>query len=94
MQLILCLQNSFVVPESRIGDLQSLLLVVMCNVASNFLCKKSSGPVVVDETDQKQQCCFVDAATAFCKLQHLNPTVPVKTQVNHTLVFLVTVIYF
>ncbi|KAK3213035.1 hypothetical protein Dsin_017741 [Dipteronia sinensis] len=74
--------NSFVVPESRIGDLQSLLLVVMCNVASNFLCKKSCGPVVVDETDQKQQCCFVDAATAFCKLQHLNPTVPVKTQVE------------
>ncbi|KAL5850527.1 hypothetical protein ACOSQ4_008540 [Xanthoceras sorbifolium] len=74
--------NSFVIPESRIGDLQSLLLVVMCNVASNFLCKKSSGRAVVDETDQKQQCCIVDAATAFCKLQHLNLTVPVKTQVE------------
>ncbi|KAJ0030881.1 hypothetical protein Pint_12896 [Pistacia integerrima] len=74
--------NGFVVPLSSISDIQSLLLAVMCNVASNFLCKKSSGPVIVDQTDQKVECCFVDAATAFCKIQHLNPTVPVKTQVD------------
>ena len=54
----------------------------MYNVASNFLSKKFSGPLNVDQTDQKLQCCFVNAAIAFCKLQHLNPTVPVKTQVN------------
>ncbi|KAJ4708134.1 Tetratricopeptide repeat (TPR)-like superfamily protein [Melia azedarach] len=74
--------NGFVALVSSICDIQSLLLAVMCNVASNFLSKKSCGPLNVDQTDQKQQCCFVDAVTAFCKLQHLNPTVPVKTQVE------------
>lgn len=65
---------------SCIGDIQSLLLSVMCNVASILLCKKSSGLLVADEAER---CCFVDAAIGFCKLQHLNPNCPVKTQVSH-----------
>ncbi|KAK9273730.1 hypothetical protein L1049_018540 [Liquidambar formosana] len=67
---------------SNIGDIQSLLLVVMCNIASIFLYKRSSGLPIADQTERRQSCCFVDAAIAFCKLQHLNPTVPVKTQVE------------
>ncbi|XP_024034342.1 uncharacterized protein LOC18055037 isoform X1 [Citrus clementina] len=74
--------NGFNVLVSSICDIQCLLLAVMYNVASNFLSKKFSGPLNVDQTDQKLQCCFVNAAIAFCKLQHLNPTVPVKTQVT------------
>jgi calcineurin-binding protein cabin-1 len=65
---------------SCIGGIQSLLLSVMCNVASILLCKKSSGLLIAD---QAERCCFVNAAIGFCKLQHLNPNLPVKTQVSH-----------
>ncbi|PON67874.1 Signal transduction response regulator [Parasponia andersonii] len=68
-----------IIPASSINDIQSLLLSVMCNVAGIFLCKKSSGLLIVDQTERH---CFVEAAIAFCKLQHLNLTVPVKTQVD------------
>lgn len=80
--LNLCLQNGIVYPVSIIGDLQSLLLAVMLNVARNFLSKKSLEPVIADQSEQKQKCCFLSAAIAFCKLQHLNSTIPVKTQVT------------
>ncbi|KAF2286982.1 hypothetical protein GH714_036720 [Hevea brasiliensis] len=73
--------NGVVIPMGSISDIQTLLLAVMCHVAINCLCKRSSAPVIADETDQKQGFCFVDAGIAFCKLQHLIPTVPVKTQV-------------
>lgn len=79
MWQILCLQNSNIVLGSCISDIQNLLLSVMCNFASIFICKKSSGVVNADQTER---CCFVEAATAFCKLQHLNYRVPVKTQVS------------
>lgn len=77
---ILCLQNCVVTPMGIITDIQTLLLAVMCHVAINCLCKRSSA----DESEQKQEFCFVDAGIAFCKLQHLIPTVPVKTQVSLT----------
>ncbi|XP_004291149.1 PREDICTED: uncharacterized protein LOC101292862 [Fragaria vesca subsp. vesca] len=67
------------VPMSSIGDLQCLLLSVMCNVASIFLCKKSPELVIADEIEQS---CFIEASIAFCKLQHLNHMIPVKTQVD------------
>ncbi|XP_023523986.1 uncharacterized protein LOC111788067 [Cucurbita pepo subsp. pepo] len=63
----------------RISDMQFLLLSVMCNVINIFLSKKSSG-VAVD--DQVEKCCLVDAAIAFCKLQHLDLSVPVKSHVE------------
>ncbi|OAY54221.1 calcineurin-binding protein 1 isoform X4 [Manihot esculenta] len=69
--------NCVVTPMGIITDIQTLLLAVMCHVAINCLCKRSSA----DESEQKQEFCFVDAGIAFCKLQHLIPTVPVKTQV-------------
>lgn len=78
MWQFLCLQNSSIVPGSCISDIQNLLLSVMCNFASIFICKKSSGVVTADQTER----CFVEAATVFCKVQHLIYTVPVKTQVR------------
>ncbi|KAG6608101.1 Calcineurin-binding protein 1, partial [Cucurbita argyrosperma subsp. sororia] len=63
----------------RISDMQFLLLSVMCNVINIFLSKRSSG-VAVD--DQVEKCCLVDAAIAFCKLQHLDLSVPVKSHVE------------
>lgn len=79
MIYISCLQDSNSVPMSSIGDLQCLLLSVMCNVASIFLCKKSPELVIADEIEQS---CFIEASIAFCKLQHLNHMIPVKTQVS------------
>lgn len=76
------LQDNIVVPTSSINDIQSLLLSVMCNVAGIFICKKSSGLVIADETEKN---CFIEAAIALCKLQHLNVTVPVKTQVSYVM---------
>ncbi|XP_024930366.2 calcineurin-binding protein 1 isoform X2 [Ziziphus jujuba] len=68
-----------VVRGSCITGIQTLLLSVMCNFASIFLSKKSPGVVTDDGTER---CCFVEAAITFCKLQHLNHTASVKTQVD------------
>ncbi|KAJ6422369.1 hypothetical protein OIU84_027345 [Salix udensis] len=73
--------NGKIIPFGSIGDIQSLLLAVMCHVA-NYLSKKSSVPVISEDLEQKQICCFVDACIAYCKLQHLVHTIPVKTQVE------------
>ncbi|XVF48614.1 hypothetical protein PTKIN_Ptkin03bG0204200 [Pterospermum kingtungense] len=67
---------------SVFSDIQSLLLAIMYNIANNFFCKKSSMPVIVDQLEQRQSNCFIDAAIAFCKLQHLDPSITVKTQVE------------
>ncbi|KAK9211168.1 hypothetical protein WN943_000542 [Citrus x changshan-huyou] len=77
--------NGFNVLVSSICDIQCLLLAVMYNVASNFLSKKFSGPLNIDQTDQKLQCCFVNAAIAFCKLQYLKPTVTLIAAIHDLL---------
>ncbi|GAV56976.1 TPR_11 domain-containing protein [Cephalotus follicularis] len=77
-----CDSNGTIIPMSIIGEIQTLMLAVMCNVASNFLQKNSPGPLIADQSEQKHHCCFLDAAISFCKIQHLDPTVPVKTQVE------------
>ncbi|KAF2300065.1 hypothetical protein GH714_007870 [Hevea brasiliensis] len=78
---ILCLLNGVLISIGSIIDIQTLLLAVMSHVAINCLSKRSSAPVIADETEQKQGFCFVDSGIAFCKFEHLIPTVPVKTQV-------------
>ncbi|KAJ7965908.1 Tetratricopeptide repeat (TPR)-like superfamily protein [Quillaja saponaria] len=70
--------NDNIVPVSSLVDIQTLLLSIISNAANTLLCRKS----VPEVSDQVESCCFVDAAIVFCKLQHLNPTVPVKTQVD------------
>lgn len=84
---ILILQNAFVANLMMLrtaGDIQSLLLALMCNIANIYFSKKSSVSAVSDQIEQSQRCCFIDAAIAFWKLQHLNPNVPIKTQVSCT----------
>lgn len=58
----------------------------MYHVAINYLGKQSSSPTVAGETEQKQGFGFVNACIAFCKSQHIIPSVPVKAQVS--LIFL------
>lgn len=65
-------------PKS-IGNVQLLLVAVMYNIASIFISKKSSGLAIVGQAERR---CFVDAVIAFCKLQHLNPNIPVKTRID------------
>ncbi|KAL8161071.1 hypothetical protein V2J09_012560, partial [Rumex salicifolius] len=74
--------NGFTLPQNNIGEIQSLLCQLMCNIARLYFSKKSSGVSSMDEMEQKPQHCFVDAAIAFCKLQHLDVAVPTKTQVD------------
>ncbi|KAM1022388.1 hypothetical protein ACFX2I_043312 [Malus domestica] len=49
----------------------------MYNTASIFLSTKSSGLV---NTDQIGRSWFIEASIAFCKIQHLNAMINVKTQ--------------
>lgn len=79
------MQDGLSIPISIIGDIQSLILAVMCSVVGIFLCQKSSGLGTGNQTEHVECRCFVDAAIAFCKLQHLIPSIPVKTQVSPAL---------
>ncbi|KAJ9537295.1 hypothetical protein OSB04_030028 [Centaurea solstitialis] len=73
--------NGSVVPMRIIGDIQSMLLAVMCHIASICFSKKSLGADDVDDKESrtKNAVFSVDSAIAFFRLQHLNPHVPVKT---------------
>ncbi|MCD7464840.1 hypothetical protein HAX54_053492, partial [Datura stramonium] len=73
-------ENSNGIPVTVIGDIQSLLLMFMCNVANTYSCKKFSCSGISDHREQRESLYFVDAAIAFCKLQHLIPNVSIKTQ--------------
>ncbi|CAA0824266.1 Tetratricopeptide repeat (TPR)-like superfamily protein [Striga hermonthica] len=72
-------ENSKKVPLAVIGDIQSLLLTYMCNVANSCFSKKSSGIGVLESIEQPEQCCFVEAAIAFFKLEHLDINVTIKS---------------
>lgn len=70
--------DSLTVPTTSICQMQSLLLLIMSYVANILVCNKASEAIL----DQAESSCFVDAAIVFCKLQHLGPTTPIKTQVD------------
>ncbi|KAJ0982834.1 hypothetical protein J5N97_011089 [Dioscorea zingiberensis] len=65
-----------------IGDIQSLVLNVMCGAVRLILNQKVPNSSTSNQMDQMEIWCLVDAVIAFCKLQHLDPSVPVKTQVD------------
>ncbi|KAK9699813.1 hypothetical protein RND81_08G196900 [Saponaria officinalis] len=74
--------NDVAVPRSIIADIQTLLLALMCNIAKMCFSKKASDSLSPDQTEQEQRCLFVNAVIAFYKLQHLDLTIPIKTQVE------------
>ncbi|XP_039139990.1 calcineurin-binding protein 1 isoform X1 [Dioscorea cayenensis subsp. rotundata] len=65
-----------------IGEIQSLILNVMCGAVKLILSQKAPNSSASKQMDQMEIWCLIDAAIAFCKLQHLDPSVPVKTQVD------------
>ncbi|KAK1314162.1 hypothetical protein QJS10_CPA06g01555 [Acorus calamus] len=65
-----------------IGDIQSLLLTVMSSIVKTIFYQKISGLGSSNLGELLEARCFVDAAIAFCKLQHLDPATSVKTQVE------------
>ncbi|KAK1288401.1 hypothetical protein QJS10_CPB19g00805 [Acorus calamus] len=65
-----------------IGDIQSLLLTVMSSIVKTIFYQKISGLGSSNLGELLEARCFVDAAIAFCKLQHLDPVTSVKTQVE------------
>ncbi|XP_072951059.1 calcineurin-binding protein 1 isoform X2 [Typha angustifolia] len=65
-----------------LADIQSLLLAVMCSAVKLILVKKVSSSGTSNHADQFESWFLVDAAIAFCKLQHLDPSVSVKSQVD------------
>ncbi|XP_015934967.1 calcineurin-binding protein 1 isoform X2 [Arachis duranensis] len=71
--------DGLTVPTNSIIQMQSLLLLIMRYVANLLVCNKASEPVHSDEEENNY---FVDAAIVFCKLQHLSPATPIKTQVD------------
>ncbi|KHN18137.1 Calcineurin-binding protein cabin-1 [Glycine soja] len=72
-------RDGLFVPTRSICQMQSLLLLIMSHVANILALNKASAQVI---SDQAESSCFVDAAIVFCKLQHLCPTTPIKTQVD------------
>uniref|UniRef100_A0ACD5W9S4 Uncharacterized protein n=1 Tax=Avena sativa TaxID=4498 RepID=A0ACD5W9S4_AVESA len=65
-----------------ISGIQSLLLKIMCAAVKMIVWRKLSCSGTSDQADQLDSSCLIDAAIAFCKLQHLDPTISVKTQVE------------
>ncbi|KAL8126913.1 hypothetical protein AgCh_014003 [Apium graveolens] len=63
---------SVFVPHSKVIEMFLVKLVK----------RRSSGVAISEESEQWQKGCFVDAAIAFFKLQHLIPSVPVKSQIE------------
>jgi calcineurin-binding protein cabin-1 len=63
-----------------IGDIQSLMVTLMYNIVSMYFSRKSC--VSGQNRQQQEESCFLDAAITFFKLQHWNPNVPVKTQID------------
>ncbi|XP_031102480.1 calcineurin-binding protein 1 [Ipomoea triloba] len=73
--------NSNVLVQTTIlVDIQSLLLKLMCKIANSYLCQRSSVMENSDQSEPRDRCYFIDAAIAFCKLQHLIANVPIKSQ--------------
>ncbi|KAK8963966.1 hypothetical protein KSP40_PGU011594 [Platanthera guangdongensis] len=68
--------------EGVSGDIQNLLLTVICSTVGQILNQKVSITGSFNPTDQSECCLLVDAAIAFCKLQHLQPSVSAKAQVD------------
>ncbi|KAK3012592.1 hypothetical protein RJ639_009245, partial [Escallonia herrerae] len=81
---VIPIENSscFDVPLRICGDIQALLLALMYNIATSHFSRTSSGFGTSDQDEQRERCCFVDSAITFFKLQHLNPKVPVKNQIE------------
>lgn len=75
-------QASFDIPTALLGQVQYLLLTIMCHVIRGLPSLKCSGLAGADPNEQIESSCFVDAAVAFCKLQHLDFSIPVKKQVE------------
>ncbi|XP_057818754.2 calcineurin-binding protein 1 isoform X2 [Cryptomeria japonica] len=73
---------SFDIPTALLGRLQCLLLTVMCHIIKVLPSLKSSGLVGTDSSEQLETTCFVNAAVAFCKLQHLDSGVSLRKQVE------------
>ena len=71
---------------SIVGDIQSLLLTIMCAAVKIILSRKLSCSGSSYQVDQLESSCLIDAAIAFCKLQHLDPTISIKTQVYTTFI--------
>ncbi|XP_078148770.1 tetratricopeptide repeat (TPR)-like superfamily protein isoform X3 [Carex rostrata] len=61
-----------------IADTQSLLLTVVHGCVKLLLSRRS----LVNKSEQIESTCLVDAAISFCKLQHLDPSVTTKSQVD------------
>ncbi|WOG89454.1 hypothetical protein DCAR_0208692 [Daucus carota subsp. sativus] len=65
-----------------VGEIQLSLLALMCSNLNMNVSRRSSGVSVSEESEHWQKGYFVDAATAFFKLQHLTPSVPIKSQIE------------
>ena len=58
------MQTSFDIPTTLLGQVQCLLLTIMCRVVRAL----PSGIAGADPNEQLESSCFADAAISFCKL--------------------------
>jgi calcineurin-binding protein cabin-1 len=74
------LKNGKIIPTGSIGDIQDFCCWQSCAMLQITSLKNLLSQLIADEMEEKQSCSFVYAGIAFCKLQHLVLTSPVKNQ--------------
>ncbi|KAJ3687084.1 hypothetical protein LUZ61_016248 [Rhynchospora tenuis] len=71
-------QVTFTSLACLVANTQSLLLTVVRSCVKLILSRRS----LLNKTEQIEIACLVDAVITFCKLQHLDPSVTIKAQVD------------
>jgi len=65
-----------------LGRTQVLLLTLMCHFVQTLSHRKgNTGVLNLSLSAQAYSNCYVDSAISFCRLQHLQPAVPMEHQV-------------
>ena len=76
------ISGSNAVIHNTIGEIQSHLVLVMCDAVRAISNQKVNTLGAVSQPDQLKNGSLVDSAIAFCQLQHLDPSVTIKAQVE------------
>ncbi|KAJ7562157.1 hypothetical protein O6H91_03G056900 [Diphasiastrum complanatum] len=69
-------------PAEFLGKVQHLLILVMGHHLSVLSNRRNSSSVSMGLEEDIESSCFVDAAVAFCRIQHLKTSVTVEQQVG------------
>ncbi|KAG9157281.1 hypothetical protein Leryth_004949 [Lithospermum erythrorhizon] len=70
------------IPMAVVGEIQSLLVRLMCNLVKENFLKMSCELGMTDQSEQSLKCYFIDATIALFKLQQLNTSTSIQSQME------------